>query len=183
LAAYLVLTHQAGFDPLAVKSSYAGALGMPQFMPSSYQQYAVSHLNHYPDLFTNNADAIDSVAHYLAKAGWVRGAPIAVPARLSKHAKSVEKLQNHNFTLQEFSEHGIYPSHHMSGSLVAQFLILDGKAGPEYFLAFRNFYVIKRYNASNLYAMAVTELSRKLLNAWVAEGVQKRHTVKKTQHK
>lgn len=163
LASYLVLTREAGWDPLSLKSSYAGALGMPQFMPSVYQQYAVSNSQNYPDLFHNKNDAIGSVGHYLSKMGWQRDQPIVVKADLSKGVVLTDSLKNDTLTLLQFKKAGIHAEYKMPGDLKACLIILQGEKGPEYWLAFHNFYVIKRYNASNLYAMAVWELGEKIL--------------------
>lgn len=162
LAAYLVLTTEAGFDPLGLKSSYAGALGMPQFMPSSYQKYAVSKSKNYPNLFTNVSDVADSVANYLEQMGWRAGQPVTIKAKLSKNVVLTDALKNNTYTLQEFKKYGIHAEEKLPGSLKANLVILDGKNGTEYWLTFKNFYVIKKYNASNLYAMAVYQLGEKL---------------------
>ncbi len=163
LASYLLLTRETGWNPLTLKSSYAGALGMPQFMPSVYQQYAVSNSQNYPDLFHNTNDAIGSVGNYLSKMGWQRGGPIVVKADLSKAVVLTDSLKNDTLTLLQFKKEGIHAEYKMPGDLQACLLVLQGQAGPEYWLAFHNFYVIKRYNASNLYAMAVWELGERIL--------------------
>lgn len=163
LASYLVLTREAGWDPLVLKSSYAGALGMPQFMPSVYRQYAVSDSHNYPDLFHNTNDAIGSVGNYLSKMGWQRGGPVVVKADFSKGVVLTPALKKDTLTLLQFKKAGIHAEYKMPADLQACLIILQGQKGPEYWLAFHNFYVIKRYNASNLYAMAVWELSEKIL--------------------
>lgn len=162
LAAYLVLTQESGFDPLTLTSSYAGALGIPQFMPSTYLQYAVSNSKSYPNLFSNNADAIGSIANYLDQMGWQANAPIAVKARLNKNVKLTPQLTEETYTLEQFRSYGIHAEYKMPGELRANLITLQGKDGTEYWLVFRNFYMIKRYNSSNLYAMAVYQLSEKI---------------------
>lgn len=162
LAAYLVLTSQAGFDATTVKSSYAGALGMPQFMPTSYMHYAVSNSAAYPNLFTNVSDIASSVANYLDQMGWQKDKPVAIKADLSKNVKLTEALKNNTYTLQEFKKYGIHAEVKMPGDLKANLVILDGQNGPEYWLTFKNFSVIKKYNSSNLYAMAVYQIAEQL---------------------
>lgn len=162
LEAYLTLTHDAGFNPLIIKSSYAGALGMPQFMPSTYRQYAVASAKLYPNLFSNPDDAIGSVANFFAKVGWTKGAPIAVPAHLSKGVVPTDIMQNGNLSLDSLKKLGVHAESHLNGKLPANLIILQTKNGPEYWLAFHNFYMIKRYNSSTLYAMAVYQLGTKI---------------------
>lgn len=162
LADFLVLTAKSGFDPLTLKSSYAGALGILQFMPSTYLAYAVSSSGQYPDLFTNTQDAVESTASYLEKMGWRKGQPVAVRARLNKTAKLTDALENNTYTLREFKMHGIQAEAKLPDNLKADLVILNGANGTEYWLAFRNFYVIKKYNYSDLYAMAVYQLAQKI---------------------
>jgi membrane-bound lytic murein transglycosylase B len=131
LEQYLLLTRDLSVDPLSVQASYAGALGAPQFMPSSYRHYAVDcDQDGRIDLFHNNADAIASIANYLAVNGWQRGGLIARPA----HAFSKTPNQ-------------------------AKLLTLQTRTGTENWYTFHNFSVIMRYNTSPLYAMAVYQLS------------------------
>ncbi len=163
LAQFLVLTRAANLDPVQVKSSYAGALGMPQFMPSAYRQYAVSEAKHYPDLFNNSSDVILSVGHYFAQMGWQKGEPIAVPAVSSRKTPISGALIDQSMTLAQFAQLGIVPTGLKHAARyrdqTAKLLELKGKSAPEYWLVFHNFSVIKRYNASALYAMTVFQLS------------------------
>ena len=168
LAQFLILTRDANFDPLEVKSSYAGALGMPQFMPSAYRQYAVSSGHHYPDLFSNSEDAILSVGNYLAKMGWQRGMPVALQA-IDLHDQPIpDSLVNQTLSLKAFAKAGVVavnlPHTRSALSMQAKLLKLQGADGPEYWFAFSNFNVIKRYNASDLYAMSVWSMSQFVIN-------------------
>ncbi len=168
LAQYLLMTREAGFDPLTVQGSYAGALGMPQFMPSSYREYAVSNTRAYPNLFSNPEDAILSVGNYFAKKGWQAGQPVALQV-IDLHDRPIpEALVNQTLTIKQFKAAGVVPINlghsKKDQSLQAKLLCLQGKVGPEYWLVFHNFQVIKRYNASDLYAMAVFQLSQFVSN-------------------
>ncbi len=163
LAQFLVLTRDAKLDPVAVKSSYAGALGMPQFMPSSYREYAVSSGPHYPDLFSDFSDVVLSVGHYFAEKGWQSGEPIAVQVTMLHHQAKMSSLIGQTLTLRQFAQAGVVPLPSSQAryphALAAKLITLQGKTAPEYWLLFHNFNVIKRYNASDLYAMTVFQLS------------------------
>lgn len=132
LEQYLLLTRDYSIDPLVPRASYAGALGQPQFMPSSYRQYAVDYDNdHKIDLFNDPDDVIASIANYFYAHGWQRDGRIALLAKTN--AKSSQ--QSHLLTLQTSS------------------------TTSENWLTFHNFSVIKSYNPSPMYAMAVYQLS------------------------
>ncbi len=180
LAAYLIMTNEGGFDPLTMRSSYAGALGMPQFMPSTYRQYAVSVSRGYPNLFTSPGDVIGSIGNYLNKMGWQADAPIIVPARFSKNVKLTGSLRNDTLTLEQFKAAGIHAEIKLPGNLKACLISFDGKNGIEYWLAFHNFYVIKRYNSSNLYAMSVYQLGNKILQQRILDQIPAHQTRKST---
>lgn len=166
----LVLSRREGSDPLAVKGSYAGALGMPQFMPSSVNKHAIDfdgdgHI----DLHTSTADVIGSVAHYLAEFGWQRGLPthyeVAVPSDASERALLLGPDILPTFTAQQFIDHGAAfgtPSPPLTGSDANARLALvelqNGPDAPGYVAGTTNFYAITRYNWSSYYAMAVIEL-------------------------
>lgn len=111
LESYLLMCHLQGFDPLELKGSYAGALGMPQFMPSSVNKYAVDFDGDgHVDLHANAADVIGSVAHYLAEFGWQRGLPtrfnVAAPLDTKDRAWLLEPDIMPSFTAEQFTERG-----------------------------------------------------------------------------
>jgi membrane-bound lytic murein transglycosylase B len=140
LEQFLLLCREEGMDFLLPVGSYAGAMGMPQFMPSSYRKLAADgDGDGRRDIWNNPADAIASVARYFAANGWRAGEPIATPANGGNSAGAT----------------GNTPK---SSRLVK----LDGDTGPVYWTTFHNFSVIMRYNHSPLYAMAAYELSRAL---------------------
>ncbi|MCC4115275.1 lytic murein transglycosylase B [Aromatoleum toluclasticum] len=159
-------------DPLSYYGSYAGAIGYPQFLPSSIRSYAVDfdgdgHI----DFDNEPADAIGSVANYLARHGWVRGETVAIPALVPAEADA-----------QTLVDSGIEPA--LAPETIASAGIVAASANPpakpatlvdlatpgaptEYWLGYRNFYVITRYNKSSFYAMAVYELARALRDQYV----------------
>ncbi len=164
LAEFIALCAQQGLDPGRPLGSYAGAMGLGQFMPSSYRAYAVDgDSDGIIDIWTNRTDAIHSVANYLARHGWERQAPVVVavepPAGWQvqkpkdyKPAVSIGSLRKQGF---------VVPKQHGDDTMVSV-IALDGEAGQEIWLGFRNFYVITRYNRSPLYAMAVLQLAEAL---------------------
>ena len=155
---FLLLTRENRLDPLAVKGSFAGALGMPQFMPTSYRRFAVDFDSDGKiDLWENLTDIIGSVAHYLQYFGWVAGQPIVVPARISgtEYKDIVEKGFKPHLTLEQMLPKGVEPTETVAPELVAGLFGLELEQGQEYWLALNNFYAITRYNRSKNYAMAV----------------------------
>lgn len=163
LGEYLQLVREDGLDPLSVRGSYAGAMGALQFMPSSYRRYAVSgsHAAH-RDLWNDWADIFASVANYLHQFGWQYGAPVLAEAQLGTTGAGPlvlpEKLALSE-TLGALRARGLVIDSSLPDSTPA---LLIGAAQPDamgYRVGFQNFYVITRYNASPLYAMAVHDLA------------------------
>lgn len=147
LEEFLLLTQEQHLNPLQVMGSYAGAIGQPQFMPSSYRYYAVSFSGHSKiDLSYNEKDVMSSIANYYQKHGWEYQAPIAAELH----------IQQQPFGFLTHMNQPIIPR---SNDQKANLIELQGMHGKEYWLSYRNFDVIKRYNSSNLYAMAVYQLS------------------------
>ncbi|HCO43995.1 MAG TPA: lytic murein transglycosylase B [Gammaproteobacteria bacterium] len=158
----LLLGREERIDPVTVTGSYAGALGLPQFIPSSYRAYAVDFdQDGHRDLLHSTADAIGSVANYLRRHGWQRGQPISVPATVTAEAAGLADAGlKPALTLQELRARGVSAGHAADGAtLKAAVIRLEGDQGDEYHLGFDNFYAITRYNHSALYAMAVTQLA------------------------
>lgn len=161
LEEFLLLTREEGFDPLEPVGSYAGAMGMPQFISSSYRAYAVDfNGNGTRDLFAEIPDVIGSVANYFARHGWQTGQPVAARATVTGDAwrNLLSADLKPATTVGELRDAGVrveadYPDH-----LPARLLKLETESGPEYWVTLNNFYVITRYNHSPLYAMAVYQL-------------------------
>ncbi len=153
--------------------SYAGAMGPPQFIPSSYRAYAVDgDGDGRRDLLNNWDDILMSVANYFVKNGWHTGEPIAVHGTSEKNfsvatGKNSLKLAE---TVASLKKRGIHFETDLVADTPAQLISLEGIAGPEYWVGFHNFYVITRYNRSAMYALAVFQLSDALLTAQTADN-------------
>lgn len=155
---FLLLTREQHLDPLKVMGSYAGAIGQPQFMPSSYRNYAVNFSGSGKiDLSHNVDDVIGSIANYYQKHGWLTNEPVAIPASINGGKYQMHLIGNRSISKSELIEAGIVPTDLKNYSY--KVLQLQGFYGNQYWLGFHNFDVIKRYNASDLYAMAVYQLS------------------------
>ena len=163
LAQLFALGREEKLDIAALKGSYAGAMGLGQFMPSSYRQFAVDgDGDGRRDLFNSRDDVFASVANYfLKKGGWVPGGPVAVPATL---AAGREPFNPQDWTpehsLADLAARGYTPQQAVPAGLTATPVSLEGSAGAQYWLGFQNYYAITRYNISKMYAMAVYQLSQ-----------------------
>lgn len=165
LQTFLTLLKTEKLVAADVEGSYAGAVGIPQFMPTSYVAYAVDfNKNGKRDLVHELEDAVASVANYLVKHGWKKGAPIA--QWLDKKPKSsarklVNKRAKPKHTIQTLGQHGIS----LKGNKNTKVSLnkLKSKKGDRYFVGYANFYAITRYNPSNKYAMAIVELSNEVI--------------------
>jgi len=161
----LLLNLEDQVDALGAMGSYAGALGKPQFIPSSYRTYAVDFDGDGKrDLWSCDADVVGSVANYLARHGWRRDEPIAFRARVSRALPSdlgvaEKKPLAPNTTVGDLRAAGVEWQGIVDGKVAAALLRLDG-VEDEHWIALENFYVITRYNHSNLYAMAAFQLSQ-----------------------
>lgn len=156
LKEYLLLSREQAFDPKYMMGSYAGAIGQPQFMPSSFRYYAVdfSHDGHI-DLSTNETDIIGSIANYYHKNGWHRNEVIATPISIAGGEFAFNLIRPKPISLTTLVKTQTIPPNTAGTSLIK----LQTQYGSEYWLGWHNFNVIKRYNHSNLYAMAVYQLS------------------------
>ncbi|MGM0769710.1 MAG: lytic murein transglycosylase B [Pseudomonadota bacterium] len=165
LVQYLLMTREQRFDPLAVKGSYAGAMGYGQFISSSYRHYAIDFDDDgIADLLRNPVDAIGSVANYFSAHHWREGAPVAEPVSGSLAADSplLTRELKPKLTVSDYRNAGLEPQLAVSDEAAARAILLEGAEGPELWLTYHNFYVITRYNHSHLYAMAVLELAEEL---------------------
>jgi membrane-bound lytic murein transglycosylase B len=167
LEQYLLLTREQGLDPLDLEGSYAGAIGLPQFMPSNYRVYGIDFSSeHQADLVNNPEDAILSVANYFKAHGWQPGAPVVMRANVAANSSLgcfiVKSLKPH-WNIRNLVLHGITPQRQTDSQALATLMVFDVESGPEYWIGFKNFYVITRYNSSRYYAMAVYQLAEKIL--------------------
>ena len=159
---YLLLVHEESLDPFGQKGSYAGAMGMGQFMPSSYRHYAVDFdANGQRDLWRSAADAIGSVANYLSRHGWRPGGPVAEPARVSGegYRRLPANERRPGLRPSELRAAGVRTAGPLDEDAELGFLALQGENGPEYWAGHHNFFVITEYNHSVKYALAVYQLS------------------------
>ncbi|MDQ2994332.1 MAG: lytic murein transglycosylase B, partial [Pseudomonadota bacterium] len=159
---FLLLTREQQINPLTLVGSYAGAIGMPQFMPSSYRHYAVNFAgNRNIDLVHNDADVIGSVANYLAKNGWKKNLPVALPAQVQ--SPELNKLQQDplkpSTTLSELASQGISWQAQLPPDQKAAFFTVQIDNKPQYWVGLHNFMVISRYNHNLQYVLAVHELA------------------------
>lgn len=168
LAAFLRIAYEQQVDPAELKGSYAGAMGYPQFIPTSYQAYAVDFDNDgRRDLWENPVDAIGSVANYFAEHGWQPGADIYHEAN-GPDELPLELMQELQFnqtsppevSIATLATHGVESNEPLANEMSVIPLALEFADGQtRYRFGEYNFYVITRYNHSHLYAMAVAELA------------------------
>ncbi|MCU0934762.1 MAG: lytic murein transglycosylase B [Gammaproteobacteria bacterium] len=161
LESFLVMTRNEGLDPFAPLGSYAGAMGYGQFMPSSFQRFAVDFDgNGHRDLWDVN-DAIGSVANYFREHGWRPDEAVTVPAVARGPEPRLMKADyTTRYSVEDLARSGVTPTGTLSGAGEVSLLRLDAVGGYDYWLGLPNFYVITRYNHSTYYAMAVHQLAQ-----------------------
>ncbi|AVS85491.1 lytic murein transglycosylase B [Paracidovorax avenae] len=177
LEQFLTLADRVGTDPFALRGSYAGAMGMGQFMPTSWARWAVDFDGDGRiDLFNSPADAIGSVANYFQAHGWVSGLPTHYAVAFDEGSLRLPELLAPDilpsFTAAGMQERGARPLPAEGVSLqpdaagpLALIELQNGSAPAAYVAGTRNFYVVTRYNWSSYYAMAVIELGREVAAA------------------
>ena len=165
---YLLLGRERSADLLSIKGSYAGAIGIPQFMPSSYRRHAVDFDNDgRVDLSGSAADAIGSVANYLKNYGWETGQTIALPVLVNgdNYRTALFAGQKPSYTAEEMRKLGIIARPDFPAGHHATLIELENAGSNEYWIGFNNFYVITRYNRSVHYAMSVLQLAEQIRSA------------------
>ena len=163
LAQLFALTAQEPqLDIVGLKGSYAGAMGMGQFMPSSYRLWAKDgDGDGRRDLLTHKPDVFASIANYFVIHGWQRGGPVVARADLDpSKTEFVPETVDPVHPLAALAERGYRPRNGEPVAEGATVVNFDGEAGREYWLGYRNFYVITRYNRSPMYALAVHQLAQ-----------------------
>jgi membrane-bound lytic murein transglycosylase B len=168
LEQFLLLTRENGLDLLETRGSFAGAMGMPQFIASSYRKYAVDFSGDGKiDLWNDTADVVGSVANYLRRFGWEPEQRVTVPVRLT--VNDVQHLVDlgvrPHLTVSELKMRGVEVLEDLPPDQLAGVFTLEMEQGVEHWLSLNNFYVITRYNNSRKYAMAVHQLAATLAQA------------------
>ncbi|MBD9479160.1 lytic murein transglycosylase B [Pseudoxanthomonas sp. PXM02] len=167
LAQLFALGREEKLDIASLTGSYAGAMGLGQFMPSSYREFAVDgNGDGRRDLFTTYPDIFASIANYFRKkggerGGWVPGGAVVARAQLQDgFAEFNPETWTPDYTLAQLAEKGYRPIEPVAPDATATLVQLDGADGKQYWLGFQNYYAITRYNNSKMYAMAVHQLSQ-----------------------
>lgn len=166
LKQYLLMSREEKVDPLVLTGSYAGAMGLPQFIPSSFRHYAIDFdADGKRDLWENNTDAIGSVANYFKRHGWQAGEPIATRVSVDgeKYKALVSKSIKPAYTAKELMAAGVSFPGKVKDDMQGALLEFETADGHEYWVGWHNFYVISRYNHSKLYSLAVFQLSNEIL--------------------
>ena len=175
LGHFLQLAREEAIDPRTALGSYAGAMGAPQFIPSSYRAYADDgDGDGRKDLFNNWDDVLASVAEYFRRHRWKPGAPVVTSASLADNASLTLPAENKladPIDIGALREQGLeFDTAELAGDS-ARVIVFEGDAGRELHVGFHNFYVITRYNRSTMYAMAVWQLGNEIAAARHASEV------------
>jgi membrane-bound lytic murein transglycosylase B len=163
LEQYLLMAREEKISPLSLKGSYAGAMGQPQFIPSSFRTYAVDFDGDgRRDLWEDVDDVIGSVANYFHRHGWEPGEGIAYRARVEgdRYGELVDRGVEPKTAAGKLADYGVSVDANLAPDTPVSLIELEQRDGPEYWVTRNNFYVITRYNHSSLYAMAVHQLSQ-----------------------
>ena len=163
LESFLLIVREEEMDPFNATGSYAGAMGSPQFMPSSYRAYAIdSDGDGKRDIWDNWEDVIGSVANYLVVHGWQKGNQIIVPALLAEDSEEIEIKTGLKATesIESLLSKGVIFKTVMNGDHPAELLKLEQENYSDYWVAMHNFFVITKYNHSIMYGLAVHQLGQ-----------------------
>lgn len=162
---FLLLVREEGMEATDATGSYAGAMGRPQFMPSSYRAYAVDSTDDGKrDIWENWSDVIGSVANYFVRHGWRKDAQVVSSASLGAQwtGDTPKNVLTPAETVTSLSHQGVMFSTNLAGDEKSQLLTLEGDDGEEHWVGFHNFFVITRYNRSVMYALAVHQLGQEI---------------------
>ena len=167
LKQYLLLVREEGIAADEATGSYAGAMGRPQFMPSSFRAYAIDSTGDGKrDIWNNWADVAGSIANYFNAHGWQSGQPVIVQAALSsqwnKPAPKPKNTLEAKDTVNSLSKKGVLFATDLPPESASQLLSYEGENGLEFWVGFHNFFVITRYNRSIKYALAVHQLGQEI---------------------
>jgi len=165
LEQFLLLVREEDMQATDAIGSYAGAMGRPQFMPSSYRAYAVDSTGDGKrDIWNDWTDVAGSIANYFVEHGWKTGEEVIAQATTGTNwsgftPKNILKPED---TVDSLSKKGVMFSTNLPNDDTAQLITLDGENGSEYWVGFHNFFVITRYNHSAMYALAVHQLGQEI---------------------
>jgi len=174
LEEFLLMSREHNVAAATALGSYAGAMGQPQFIPSSFRAYAVDFdQDGKTDLWDNRADIIGSVAAYFSRHHWRPNAPVAfrtqkLTPESPLYVKAGRKTAKPNIQVSDLKKAGLVSSDNEINDTLSTLVHLKGKQGSEFWITLHNFYVITRYNHSNLYAMAVYQLSEEIRTLYIA---------------
>ena len=168
---FLLMAKQEKRDIFSFKGSYAGAMGMPQFMPSSFRKYAIDYnKDGFHDIWNNAGDAAASVANYMKAHGWQSGGKMIVPVTLTINQQlqqAIDESTALKHTVAEFKQMGVAPQEYVDDREKAFLYRLETSPGVyEYFLGLNNFYTVWQYNHSRLYVSAVREIANGVSGAY-----------------
>lgn len=162
LAEYFVLARKQGWDLNQIKGSYAGAMGMGQFISSSYRRFGVDfNQDGKINLFNDPVDMIGSIANYFSKHGWKNNGFVFQPIKLTQNQQHLVQYDLELvYSLNELKAFGLNIEQLKNKTDKAGVFVFDGENGKEYWLGGENFYTITRYNINAMYALAIFQLSQ-----------------------
>jgi membrane-bound lytic murein transglycosylase B len=165
LQQFLLLVREEDMPAVDAFGSYAGAMGRPQFMPSSFRAYAVDATgDNKRDIWTDWTDVAGSIANYFVAHKWRNGEEVVTRATLGDHYSGAppENKLSADSTVAKLSAENVLFSTEQADKSPARLLALEGADGTEYWVGFHNFFVITRYNRSVMYALAVHQLGQEI---------------------
>lgn len=175
LMQFLILAREEQLDPMEPTGSYAGAMGRPQFMPSSFRAYAVDSTGDGKrDIWGNWADVSGSIANYFVAHGWRSNEAVATQATLGSNWNDDVPAPANSLkvkdTIESLSKKGVLFATDLCADSKAQLLTYEGDDGIEHWVGFHNFFVITRYNRSVMYALAVHQLGQQIASKVAADA-------------
>jgi membrane-bound lytic murein transglycosylase B len=175
LVQFLILTREEGLDPTTPVGSYAGAMGRPQFMPSSFRAYAVDATGDGKrDIWNDWADVAGSVANYFLEHGWRANEDVTAQATLGGQWKGPAPEPKNTLkagdTVESLSKNGVVFATDLCADSKGELLTYEGSNGTEHWVGFHNFFVITKYNRSNMYALAAHQLGQEIASQVETDG-------------